>query len=93
VNEFDIHSVDYDTYYGRWFRWAHTPEDQTGTFSLVTPYNGDAWLNWEPLTEEDEKKLRGIWLEHQNAGTLKEFVAPHKLKQIEKYMNIGIQKN
>ena len=84
-NPIDLHQLDYDKNYGRSFRWTYTPKDQAGTFSLVTPYNGDAWKNWEPVSQEHSEMLRDKWHEHKNAGTLVDFVAPHKARQIQRY--------
>ena len=79
----DIYCLDYDKHHGKAFKWVYTPEDQAGTFSLVTPYNGDAWNNWKPVSPEHSKMLRNRWLEHQKAGTLHTtFIAPHKVSQI-----------
>jgi len=85
--EFDIHNVDYDKNYGKSFRWAYTPEGQgvPGSFSLVTPENGDAWKNWKPVSDEHHKMLRDKWHEQKEAGTLVTFVAPYKIDQIEKH--------
>jgi len=82
-SDFDIHSLDYDTNHGKSFRWAYTPKNQEGTFSIVTPSNGDAWENWKPVSSEHAEMLRDKWHEHKEAGTLRTFVAPHKINQIK----------
>ena len=96
----NIYCLDYDKHHGKAFKWVYTPEDQAGTFSLVTPHNGDAWKNWKPVSPEHSKMLRSRWLEHQKAGTLHTtFIAPHKVSQMEEdfrshdkpqYLIIGI---
>lgn len=78
-------SFDYDKNYGKSFRWAHTPEDQPGTYSLVTPENGDAWTKWKPVNSKQASNLRDNWHQHKDAGTLHHFVAPHKAEQIKKH--------
>jgi len=80
----DLHAMDYDKNYGKSFRWALTPEDQVGTFSLVTPSNGDAWKNWKPVSAKQASMLKDKWHQHKETGTLYDFVAPHKAKQIYK---------
>ena len=84
-SDFDIHQLDYDTNHGKSFRWAYTPKDQGGTFSIVTPSNGDAWENWKPVSPEHAEMLRDRWHEHKEPVTLHTFVAPHKVKQIEQH--------
>jgi len=79
----DLHSMDYDKNHGKSFRWAYTPEDQAGTFSLVTPSNGDAWKNWKPVSSKHASMLKNKWHEYKEAGTLHMVVAPHKAAQIQ----------
>jgi len=79
----DLHSMDYDKNHGKSFRWAYTPKDQTGTFSLVTPSNGDAWEKWKPVSPKHASMLKNKWHRHKKAGTLHKFVAPHKAAQIQ----------
>jgi hypothetical protein len=88
-SDFDIHSLDYDKNHGKSFRWAKTPkdQDQPATFSIVTPYNGEAWNNWKPVSPKQADMLRDKWHEHKEAGTLTDFVAPHKIKQIAKHFH------
>ena len=86
-SDFDIHSLDYDKNHGKSFRWAETPKDQPGTFSIVTPSNGDAWNNWKPVSPKQADMLRDKWHEHKEAGTLTTFVDPHKIKQIAKHFH------
>jgi len=82
---FDIHSLDYDANHGESFRWAYTPKDQPGKFSIVTPSNGEAWTDWKPVSPEHSDMLRDKWNKHKEAGTLNDFVAPHKINQIEQH--------
>jgi len=82
MNSNDIHSMDYDKNYGKSFRWAHTPKDQAGTFSIVTPSNADAWKNWKPVSSTQASMLKDKWQNHKEAGTLHEFVGLHKATQI-----------
>ncbi len=79
----DLHAMDYDKNYGKSFRWALTPEDQVGTFSLVTPSNADAWKNWKPVSAKQASMLKDKWRQHKETGTLHDFVAPYKAKQIQ----------
>jgi hypothetical protein len=79
----DIHSMDYDKNHGKSFRWAYTPKNQAGTFSLVTPSNAGAWKKWKPVSSTEESMLKDKWHQHKEAGTLHNFVAPHKAKQIQ----------
>ena len=79
----DLHAMDYDKNYGTSFRWAHTPKDQAGTFSLVTPSNAGAWKKWKPVSSKQASRLKDKWHQHKEAETLHKFVAPHKAKQIQ----------
>ena len=72
-------------YKGKSFRWAYTPQSQDGKFSMVTPENDSAWTDWKPVSDEHHDMLRDKWHEHKEAGTLHDFVAPHKVDQIEKH--------
>jgi len=58
---------DWDTHYGKAFRFAVTPEGaveggaKPGTVSLVTPHNKDAWTDWEPIPEKHAAKFKKNW--------------------------------
>ena len=84
--EFNIHNVDYNKNYGKSFRFAYTPKDQPGKFSMVTPENDSAWTDWKPVSSEHHSMLRDKWHKHKEAGTLHDFVAPHKVDQIAKHV-------
>ena len=88
-SDFNINSLDYDQNYGKSFRFAYTPKDQSGTFSIVTPSNADAWKSWKPVSSQDGEMLKKKFLEHQKAGTLNQFLRPHKVKQIAKHAIIS----
>ena len=88
-SDFDIHSLDYDQNYGKSFRFAYTPKDQSGTFSMLTPSNAGAWKSWKPVSSQDGEMLKNEFLKHQKAGTLNQFLAPHKVKQIAKHAIIS----
>jgi len=79
----DLHAMDYDKNHGTSFRWARTPKDQAGTFSLVTPSNGAAWTKWKPVSSEHASMLKDKWHQHKEAGTLHKWLAPHKAAQIQ----------
>lgn len=71
---------DWDTNYGKRFRLAITPKDQSGgeqRVSIVTPPNGDAWHKWEEAPEEVKSNFRKNW------GNIQKSLAPHKRRQIE----------
>jgi hypothetical protein len=84
-SDFNINSLDYNQNYGKSFRFAYTPKDQPGTFSIVTPSNAGAWKSWKPVSAQHNAMLKKKFLGHQKAGTLSKFIAPHKAKQIAKH--------
>ena len=84
-SNFDIHDLDYKKNYGISFRWAYTPKDQPGKFSLITPENESAWNEWKAVSGRDHARLRKHWNTNRENRTLGEFIAPHKLEQIKKH--------
>ena len=53
---------------------------------MVTPENDSAWTDWKPVSSEHHSMLRDKWHKHKEAGTLHDFVAPHKVDQIAKHV-------
>lgn len=84
----DTDPYDWDTGYGKRFKWvrtppgAQTPPQTQPTISLVTPANKDAW-DWPEVDTEQLAKLK------QNWGEIQQSIAPHKRIQIETGQNMG----
>lgn len=85
----DTDPYDWDTGYGKRFKWvrtppgAQTPPQTQPTISLVTPANKDAW-DWPEVDTEQLAKLK------QNWGEIQQSIAPHKRIQIETGQNMGV---
>ena len=85
----DTDPYDWDTGYGKRFKFVHTPPEAQNppqkepTVSLVTPANKDAW-SWPEVSPEHRDALKQNWSEIQKG------IAPHKRVQIETGQNVSV---
>ena len=79
--------IDWDENYGKTFKVVKTPEGRqsggewnSNLISVVTPENGDAWFEWEEVSEDILNNWKDNW------NNIQKSLGVHKYNQIVRSM-------